>query len=205
MKQILLACLTLTLTGAVYSRAPIRQAARPKCNLTEANSPNVRGIRLGMSTDQLLALFPGSAESKEIKAALEHAKMHGANETLYLSFAPADYSTKDRFASIDSVAVVLYKGRAIDFTVVYLGTTWSNIDQWVAKLSGSFKLPGSREWTPGPSEMPNKVLKCNGFEIEAATAGGSASIRVRSEAQTKEMEKRAEAEEERRRHEFKPR
>ena len=204
MKQIILTCLTLALTIAVYSQAPTRQAARSNCNLTEANSPNVRGIRLGLSTDELLALFPGSAKSEEIKEALDDAKKPGANEAVCLGFAPADYSTKDRFASIGSVAVVLHKGRATDFTVVYIGTTWSNIDQWVAKLSESFGLPGSREWTPGPSETPNKVLKCNGFEIEAATAGGSASIRVRSEAHTKEMEARAKAEEERKRREFKP-
>ena len=204
MKQIILTCMTVGLTIAVYSQAETRQAAQPKCNLTEANSPNVRGIRLGMNTHQLLALFPGSAESEDIKDALESAKAHAANETAFLGFAPANYSTKDKFTSINSVAVVLHKGRAVDFTVSYLGATWTNINQWVAGVSESFGLPGVQDWAPGPSETPNKILKCNGFEIEAAIAGGSASLRVRNEGYAKGMDDRSKSEEERKRREFKP-
>jgi len=190
---------------SAYSQATNQQPTQPKCNLTEANSPNIHGIRLGMSTQQVLALFPGSAEKKEIKQALENAKAPASHETAYLSFEPATYPSRDRFARVDSISVIAYKGRVVDFTFIYLGATWRNIDEWVAKLSEAFGLPSAPDWAVGPNETPNKILKCNGLEIEAAIGGGSGSIRIRNPGYLKEVEERMNAEEEKRRREFKPR
>src|SRR5713226_6506252 len=67
--------------------------SQSKCSMTEANSPSVRGIRLGMGTEQLLALFPGSTKrwakempAKELKDTLEKAKAPTSSEPVYLSF-----------------------------------------------------------------------------------------------------------------------
>ncbi|HKP87214.1 MAG TPA: hypothetical protein VJZ26_14010 [Blastocatellia bacterium] len=205
MNNLVVAFLTVALiTVSAHSRPANRQLTQSKCNLTEANSPNIRGIRLGMSTQQLLALFPGSADRKEIRDALESAKAPASNETARLYFEPATYASRDRFAQVDSVSVNVYKGRVSDFTVVYIGATWRNIDEWIGKLSEAFALPGAQGWVSGPSENPNKILKCDGLEIEAGIGGGSASIRISNARNAKEIEDRINAEMEKKRREFKP-
>jgi hypothetical protein len=96
----------------------------------------------------------------------------------------------------------LNKNRVVDFTITYGGTTWTKIDDWAAKVAESFKLPGAAEWMPGPSENPNKVLRCAGVTIEAAIQGGGATIRVTSSELA--MHQASQADEEKKRREFKP-
>jgi hypothetical protein len=205
MNRISIAFLTLSLlTIPLYGRAIEPLLAQSRCNLSEANSPGVRGIRLGMSTEQLFALFPGSMKRKEMRDAVERAKAAPSSEVVYLSFNPATDAPGERFAGIDSVLAGIYQGRLADLTVLYVGATWRTIDEWVAKLSEAFNLPGAQEWVVGPNENPNKVLKCGSVEIEAAIQGGGGSIRVRNMEYLKEMQERARAEEERRRRAFKP-
>jgi hypothetical protein len=171
---------TVFLTFAFVAISADQEFARPKCNLTEATSPNISGLRLGMSTQQLLALFPNAGKRRDIKDALLTAKAAGAGQTAYLTFDPATDGSKDQFPGIDSVSAGLQKDRVVDLNVSYVGTSWGLIDDWVAKLSERFKLPGAQDWVTAPSENPNKVLKCDGVEIEAAIQGGGASMRLRN-------------------------
>ena len=111
---------------------------------------------------------------------------------------------KDQFASVESVSVGLHKGRVTEFTVQYLGAEWNSIDQWIARLSETLKLPGQQDWVVGSSETPNKVLKCAGIEIEAAVQGGGSSISIRNVQYLKEVDDRAKTGAETKRREFKP-
>jgi hypothetical protein len=197
-------CFTIALLAmSIYSPAAGKLSFQYSCSLTEANSPNIRGIRLGSSTQQLLTFFPGKTETQNINDALESARAKRL-ETVSLGLDPESQSSKDRFKGIASLGVTLYRGRVIDFSVAYYGASFTSVNDWIAKLSEAYHLPGPQEWAVGPDETPNKVLKCNGFEVEAAIEGGGASIRVRDLGYTREIEERANAEAERKRRELKP-
>ena len=173
------------------------QVAQSRCSLTEATAPEIHGIKLGSSVDQVVALFSSSIKSKDMKDAIAKAKAADASETVYLAFDPDD-------AGIDSIAVGFGRGRVVDFSIAYGGVTWRNVDEWVAKLAETLKLPGGQAWTPGPSETPNKVLRCSGVEIEAAILGGGSQIRVRNTQFSRTADERNAAAEEKKRREFKP-
>jgi hypothetical protein len=182
---------------------------QPTCKLTEANAPNIRGIRLGMSTRDLLALFPGSADRQEIKDALKEAGAVAGSETVRLTLVPATYSSGERFARIDAVSASLEKGRLVGFGVTYIGPgsngpSWRNVDEWIAKLAEAFNLPSSQAWATSSEENRSKVLRCSGFEIEATAAGGTGALSVRSNADSRAEEERMSAEQEKKRREFKP-
>lgn len=210
MNKRVIALVTLVfVTISAYSQA----LSQSKCSLTEANFPSVRGLRLGMTTEQLLALFPGIAkrwakEPKNVREALEKAMAPTSSEPAYLMVEPvfdtATDAAKAQFAGVDSVSVGLYKGRVTDLSVLYVGAMWNSIDEWIAKVSETFKLPGAQDWAVGPSENPNKVLKCDGIEIEAALQGGSASIRIRNTENAKGNDERTNTAEEKKRRDFKP-
>ncbi len=185
------------------------QASNPypvqtRCNLTEATAPNVRGLRLGMNTQQFLALFPAITKKKEMKDTIEKLKSATGDEVVTLGFDPVIDGNARSFAGIESVGVAVYKGRVMDFDAQYVGANWRTVDEWIAKLSESFNLPRAQDWAMGPNEAPNKVLSCDGIMIEAAIQGGSASIRVRNSGYLRESEERAKAAEEKKRKDLKP-
>lgn len=204
MNKIALAFALIFVAASAASQTSNNKPAQTRCTLTEATAPSVRGLRLGMSVEQLLALFPGVTKKKEMKDAIEQAKSATGAEAAYLGFDPAVDGDARQFAGVDSVSAGIYKARVVDLSLQYGGATWNNIDQWIARLSETFKLPRAREWVAGPNEAPNKVLRCDGVLIEAAIQGGSASMSIRNSVYIAQAEERAKAAEEKRRQEIKP-
>jgi hypothetical protein len=202
MKRIILSffCVALTMSLA-YVEVKAQQPAQSNCMLTTANSPAVRDIKLGMSVQQLLALFPAANKRKEIKDALDKARGTTGNEIVYLPFDPITDSSGERFSGIESVLVGVSKGQVVDFNVSYVGTTWRTVDEWIDKLSETLGLPKAKGWGFSPNENPSKILKCKGIEVEAGIQGGGSSIRVYS---TEQMMEERKAGEEKKRREFKP-
>src|SRR5260221_4539092 len=43
---------------------------KPTCQLTLAGAPDIKGFRLGMTADEVLALFPGSKDDAEVRSDL---------------------------------------------------------------------------------------------------------------------------------------
>ena len=205
MNKLAIAFFALVLvTLSASSQASNPYPAQTRCNLTEATAPSVRGLRLGMTTQQLLAVFPSVMKKKEMKDAIEKAKSATGNEAVYLGFDPATDGDAQQFAGIDSVAAAVVKGRVVDLNIQYSGATWRNIDEWVAKVSESLVLPGKDSWVTGPSEHPNKVLRCDGIEIEAGIQGGGSSIRVTNTAYFRAIEEQGRAAEDKKRQQVKP-
>lgn len=189
-------------TNAAYAQVTAPQTSPSGCAITEGTAPEVRGLRLGMSIDQVLALFAGANRNKELKETIDQARKAPQGEMIYVSLDPATDSGGRAFDGVNSVAVGFHRGRVADFSIIYVGLSWRTVDEWVDKVAESLKLPNARAWTVGRSETPNKVLKCKGIEIEAAIQGGGASIRLRTDNQpAAESSTAAEA---RRRRDFKP-
>jgi hypothetical protein len=152
------------------------------CALTEASAPQVRGVRLGMALDQVVALFPGSTRRKEIKEGIDDAKAARGDETITLVFDPSVDGAAGSSADVSGIAVGFTRSRVTDFLIIYVGPAWGSVDEWVSKLAEAFKLPAGNAWTTGNSETPNKVLRCKEVEIEAQVQGGGATVRVRRAA-----------------------
>jgi len=205
MKRIVISFFTIALTmSPAYARVIGRRPPQSNCALTAANSPTVRNIRLGMSLQQVLALFPSGSKRKEIRDAVDRAKAATINEAVYLMFESANEGSSERFAGVDTVLVGVYKGQVVDFNVSYVGPTWRTVDEWVERVRQTWGLPGVQAWEVGSSENPNKILKCQGVEIEAGIQGGGGTIRIRNTGYNKGIEDNKEAGEERKRQQFKP-
>jgi hypothetical protein len=172
--------LTLIVAPATGRQSAGRQY---DCSLTEATAPAIRGVKLGMTTDQVIDLFRGSLKKDELDRVIERSKQPGEHGLSQLSFQVPSSGAPDQ-SSMDSIAVGLHGGRVVDIAVQYPVPSWDNIDQWVNKLSEAFKLPAARAWGPGTSEHPSKLLKCKNIEIEAGVQGGGGSIRLRNTEHT---------------------
>jgi hypothetical protein len=196
-------CIVVATMVPAFARVRGGEQGLTACGLTEASAPAVRGLRLGMSVDQLAALFPGGAKRKEVRDALERAKTAGS-EPVLIGFDPATDGGGERFAGVASASARVYQGRVVAFNVFYVGTAWPTVDEWVAKLIEAYSLPAASRWSPGYGESPSKVLACGGIEVEAAIQGGGSSISVRNREALAGASERTGAGEEKKRREFKP-
>lgn len=178
-------------------KANTEQESNPRpCNLKVSNSPSVRGLRLGMTTDQLLALFPGSRVDPKIQNAL--VPDYGlATATFHL------YSDSNPlFSNVSLISVKLFDGSLSAIRILYKGPPWKSVDDMVAKVAASLNLPSVENWAS--TGQYSKSLKCDGFYIRVigSQSGGELELEIPN-LWDKARERQA-AEEEKARQNFKP-
>jgi hypothetical protein len=156
-----------TNTATVQEKSP--------CTLTLAGAPDINGMRLGMTPEEVLALFPGSREDAEIRSSLAGPP----NKFGGLSFLirPAKYESKDKFVGINQITFSLLDGRVANFTVGYNGPEYSHVDKFVAKFVEGTNLPAADQWEAYVG-MDNqlKILKCTDFEINVFIGGQGGNL-----------------------------
>lgn len=148
---------------------------QPGCALTMAQSPSVGGLKLGMTVEQMLALFPGSREDNDIRATLSRpANAFGVTNFI---IRPEKYASKAKFAGISQINVALLDGRISNFYVGYNETEWKHVDEFVTKFSRGTSLPAPDAWEAYVG-MDNqlKTLKCKNFEISIFAGGTGTKV-----------------------------
>jgi hypothetical protein len=173
----------------------------PKCSLTPAQAPVIRGLRLGMSLREVLALFPVSRYNTGINHSIEQAeKIPEVGEwrfNLSLNQYPEGES---RFAGIGQVELVMFDRRLVSFTVHYRHdreAAWTQ-EGWVRRLAEAFKLPGYENW----EKSWHASLSCDGLKIEASH--NFPQLTLTDPSYLAEIKRRAAAVAEKKQGEFRP-
>ena len=141
---------------------------KPTCRLTLAQAPVIRGLRLGMMSDELFAIFPANERQEFDRAQqLKSAELPPNYGYTYFQFNPSNFATKDRFMGIGSLTFGLF-----DKKVVSIGATYSPAPQFdgpgqlMGIITGQFGLPEFKDW-PGYNEyLDNPSLSCDGFTFQ---------------------------------------
>jgi hypothetical protein len=171
---------------------------KTKCNLSLDQSPELRGLRLGMTQAAVLARFPGVSIEKPDKFGLARLRLSVIESSSLIKGATREKSVQPDITAgqaegtafvIDSVRFPALKGvrkmqlRFIDDRLSYLGLSyddavkWESIDQLVETISGTLKLPN--EWqTPADSDGSGqeKELRCEAFALSASTSADPTDI-----------------------------
>src|SRR6266516_2161894 len=144
------------------------------CDLTMDQAPVINGLELGMTADQVLALFPGSADDAEVRSSLSRPPNKFGGSSFVIR--PAKYDSKDKFAGIIQIVFRLLDGRVSAIYVGYSGPQWSHVDKFVAKFTEGTNLPPSDQWQAYIGmDTQLKTLKCVDFDIRvfAGDKGGN--------------------------------
>jgi hypothetical protein len=143
--------------------------------MTMARAPVVGGLRLGMTPQQVLALFPGSAKDKDIIASLASpVSKFGVSS---FSITPGKYGSKAKLAAISQISLTLLDGRISGMHVGYNGPEWKHVDQFVAKFSAGTGLPAPDAWEARVGmDTQLKTLTCKDFEITVFAGGQGGNI-----------------------------
>ena len=151
------------------------QQEKQICQITLAGAPDIRGLKVRMATEEVLALFPGSKEDAEVKASLSRPpSQFGQSE---FRIRPDKFESKEKFAGIKQITLRLVDGRVATLRVAYEGPEYPHVDKFIAKFTEGTHLPAADQWEPRVGMDNNlKILKCVDFEIQIFTGGQGGTL-----------------------------
>lgn len=172
--------------------------AQAACRMTLAQAPAVGGLKLGMTPEQTLALFPGSRDDGEVRVSLSRPATQFGESTLIVR--PQKYATKARFPGVEQISFKMLDGRIYTFQVGYEGVQWKHVDDFVTKFTQGRNLPPASAWEAYVGmDTQLKTLKCKEFEISVFAGGKNVNVNyvqlIDKEAERKLKERKAKARE----------
>ena len=148
---------------------------KPTCELTLAEAPPINGLKLGMTSDEVLALFPGSREDVEIRSTLSGPPSKFGTSSFVIT--PNLYESKEKFSGMSQITLRLLDGRVSNFTIGYHGPEFSHVDKFVAKFIEGKNLPAVDQWEAYIGmDTQLKTLTCKDFEIRVFAGGPGGNL-----------------------------
>lgn len=174
MKKILALILLIVSVAVVAAQKPeVKEKAI--CGLTVAQAPAVNGLKLGLTIEQVLGLFPGSGNDSMIRAEMAEASKKQGLTTFVIQ--PGNYLSKVLFPGITRINFKFMDGRLYHFIVSYNGPEWKNVDEFVEKFAAGANLPGVDDWSAYVGlDTQLKMLSCQGFEVRLFAGGPGGSL-----------------------------
>ena len=146
------------------------QEPKTNCSLTAGSAPVVENLRLGMTTDEVLANFPGSKEDSDVKAGLaKPASSLGVSE--FIIYANK-LQPKEKYANMSHFTFGLLDGRITSININYHGPAYAHVDEFVTKFVKGTTLPPADQWQGYPGlDTQLKTLTCKDFEVRVYAGG----------------------------------
>jgi len=173
MRRVLLIAFMLGLVSAAAAQTSNTAASGAgECKLKLAQAPSIRGVRLGMTANEVFALFPGSEKSEAIRRMVSNQRFGMS----YANIVPSIYESKDRFAGVRSVDFGFLDGELNWFALDYNSPEWKSDEQFASKVAESLNLPGVESW----KRRLGMTLACDGFEVNVQSTphNGATLIKV---------------------------
>jgi hypothetical protein len=151
------------------------EQTRTNCSLTKADAPVVNGLKLGMTPEEVLALFPGSKDDPELRSQL----LRPASQLGVSNFVvhPENLEPNDKFAAFSQFTFNVLDGRVSSLNIGYNGPAYSDVDEFVTKFVKGTKLPPADQWQ-AYTGMDNqlKILTCKDFEVRVFAGGKDGNL-----------------------------
>jgi outer membrane protein TolC len=156
----------MTRAGTIQPRLP-GTASQPKCALSISESPEVGGLRLGMSVEQAQSLFPSLKVSTADESGVASTTLHDG-ELNYRA------ESKSYFEGVETVALEFTDGRLSFIRVTYPATNrWGSTDEFLSVIAEKLNLKGTwkhfYDWENKSirdiKDLRDQALECNGFRI----------------------------------------
>lgn len=201
MKSLLL----IALLGALSALTIQGQTPAPgsPCRLTPAQAPEVRGIRLGMNTENLRRLFPEENNQASIRGAINISQEPDRFGSSHLDLRPDPTAPNSRFADVSFISIFLLDGQVRGFLISYNKPHWENVDQFITRLAESLNLPRPEAWQAGGSSH-QKRLVCDNLQIDVTASALNNTLYIHDLSMDRVVRERREAARERERRDFRP-
>src|SRR4030095_7098060 len=109
MRHILVSASLLLIAISTYGQTDSPQPQ--PCTLKLSQAPAVRGVKLGMTVDELFPLFPGMSDNAEVQRTISAAEGFPNFGEVAFSIYPSNWGNKEQFAGISNVWVHAFDRR----------------------------------------------------------------------------------------------
>jgi hypothetical protein len=173
------------------------QDTQTNCSLTMTAAPVLEGLKLGMTTDEVLATLPGSKDDPDVRTQLARPRSPlGVSD---LGIHVDKLQPKEKFSGINHLSFILLDGRVSTINIGYNGPAYPHVDQFVSKFVRGTNLPPVDQWQAYVG-MDNqlKILTCKDFEVRVFAGGKGGNLNyvlakdLEAEKKLREREKKAE-------------
>lgn len=145
------------------------------CTLNMSQAPVLYGMKLGMTPDEVLDLFPGSKDDTEVSSALSRPPSQFGVASFVIR--PGKFESKDKFAGINQITFALLDGRVSNVNVGFNGPHYSHVDQFIERFVGISNLPPADQWEPYVGlDHQMKTLTCADFSIRVFAGGEGGNL-----------------------------
>lgn len=156
----------------VAQRAPVQAASRkllepiPQCLYRRASIPPFFGIQLGMSLEEIVSLFPGSAEQPNVQRALDQLKYFKFLKTTEVKSVVIDNKTHNPdLTEVRQIFVHFHDQRLFSFGVFTSAPEWESVDKFIDERGDLLNLVGVNAWNSVEGNSRSKYLICDSIEI----------------------------------------
>jgi len=149
--------------------SPTVQEKQP-CPFKISEAPILKGLKLGMTPDEVLKVFPGSKDDPDVRSQLSQPPTEfGATR---LSIRPERYENKADFREISLITFSTLDGRVSTIALNYRGPQFSHVDEFITKFVENTNLPGADQWEPFVGQDTQlKTLTCAEFSLRLYAGG----------------------------------
>lgn len=181
-----------------------------KCSLTLAQAPELRGFRLGLNQDRVVARFPGLSFEKPDEFGLTKVRLiivsrdaypggsAGRDRGVQMDIATGtsdsrafliDISKYPDLKGVNGIRLRFIDGRISYFQIGYdEAVAWTDVDEFVQTISKPLGLSGS--WQRGvdsDGSTREKELPCDGFRLTASLGGNSDDYHTAAQLAVEDM------------------
>jgi hypothetical protein len=145
------------------------------CPLKLSDAPVIDDLKLGITSDQVLALFPGSKDAPDVKSDLTRPVTRFGGSSLVIR--PGNFEPKEKYAGVNQITFNFLDGKVSSFNIGYAGPEYPHVDKFVEVVTSRSNLPSVEHWEPYVG-MDNqlKILKCTEFEVRVYAGGPGGSL-----------------------------
>jgi len=165
---------TTTQSGMPVATSSVTE--KSVCNLKLSELPVIKGLKLGTTPDEVLALFPGSKDDLQLRTTLSTPP--GPTGDLIFAITPSKYSGAGaEFKDVTRLSFGVLDGRIWKFTINYNGPEWEHVDKFVEKFIENKTLPAVEQWEPYVGmDQQMKTLTCADFSVRIFAGGEGGNL-----------------------------
>ena len=132
-------------------------------------------LKLGMTQEEVLAVFPGIKDDPELRPQLSRppSRLGVSNFVIQAS----KLEPGDKFNAFTHFTFNLLDGRVSSMNIGYNGPAYSKVDEFVTRFVEGTNLPPADQWQPYTG-MDNqlKILTCKDFEVRVFAGGQDGNL-----------------------------
>ncbi len=131
-----------------------------------------RGIKLGLTVDEVFAMI---ATSEEEKARIRGGARSGNEDLGHEMFGFSPMGPNEKFRGVSSYNFEFFDGKLVGLSISYMRPKWLNAAQFLDKLRESVDLPKLEEWKNSEPRAISTHLRadCGNYSINMYIAPDS--------------------------------